>query len=109
MVTLFKMSNFLSTFILKQINDNHMTDFFPKVYKEILNHIKDNCFGCRFDCPSQRDHECLLVEEEEYSEYFYKAIKKLYIEGHISIAEYDFYYNGYEYYLKRRVSQLKDL
>ena len=39
--------------------------------------IHTNCFGCVYDYPSQREHDCLMMNKEEsFNMYFEEILKK---------------------------------
>ena len=42
------------------------------VFTEIERLCEENCCGCKIDHPSQRQHDCLMLTEEEKWELYYK-------------------------------------
>ena len=66
---------------------------FPKISKE-------HCFGCLYDRPSQREHDCVMLDNEQWWDTHYEKAFKLmdfYIIYHLSKNRL------YEHFLKSEV------
>ena len=64
-----------------QLTDNEITllkNNFEKLYEIIYKLKSDDCYGCKNNCPSQRDHGCLyLTWSEQLNLYFASALSQL--------------------------------
>ena len=65
-----------------QIEDILWTIYVKTVEKQLFKTIKENCFGCVHDCPSQRDHD--LCFNPSYAE-----VLDLYLENVVSKVDMD--------------------
>ena len=66
----------------------HTLDFIDaRSILDLLDHvIKENCYGCQVDHPSQVQHSCLMMSEAEYLDlYFDKAFDKIQFDDVVTI------------------------
>jgi hypothetical protein len=63
------------------------------IYKTIFSLIQKDCFGCIHNCPSQKDHNCLVVSTSTKQYYNKLALDILLKEGKIDILYYNSNYS----------------
>lgn len=59
------------------------------VYKKYFEIKTENCLGCQFDYPSQRDHACCMDDSAIDSFYFIQSVEYYKNEGLLSSSEAD--------------------
>jgi hypothetical protein len=61
-------------------------ELLDQVYKKRQEIIAEDCYGCRHDCPSQKDHPCLELTRSELRELSRRALNEMDLK--ISDADY---------------------